>query len=212
LADFVREGKHGSGAARSGKDFRMDEKKFDPKKLQKLNDPDRLLDIPPEYIWNQLNLIKSDILVDIGAGTGFFSIPFAGYTKNGKVFACDVSTIMIEWMKNNICSKYPKIIPLKMEEQAVPLEDGLADLVYMINLHHELEAPKEMLKESFRLLKKNGKIFIVDWKKEDMNQGPPIHLRYLPEQVKHQLVGVGFEEVAIDNEMAKHFLVIARKG
>jgi SAM-dependent methyltransferase len=189
----------------------MDEKKFDPKKLKKLNDPDRLLDIPPDYIWNKLNLITSDILVDIGAGTGFFSIPFVGYTKNGKVFACDISEIMIEWMKNNICSKYPRIVPLKMEEQAVPLEDGLADLVFMINLHHELEAPMGILKESFRLLKGNGKIFIVDWKKEAMAQGPPHHLRYLPERVEHQLTEVGFEEVTIDNEMVKHFLVIARK-
>jgi len=143
----------------------MDEKKFDPKKLQKLNDPDRLLDIPPEYIWNKLNLKNPDILVDIGAGTGFFSISFVGYTMNGKVFACDLSYIMIEWMKDNVCPKYPNIIPLKMEERAVPLEDGLADLVYMINLHHELEAPDKILKESYRLLKKNGKIFVVDWKK-----------------------------------------------
>jgi ubiquinone/menaquinone biosynthesis C-methylase UbiE len=189
----------------------MDEKKFDPKKLRKLNDPDRLLDIPPEYIWNKLNLITSDVLVDIGAGTGFFSIPFVGYTKNGKVFACDISDVMIEWMTNNLCSKYPQIVPLKIEEQVVPLEDGLADLVYMINLHHELEAPMEMLKESFRLLKKNGKIFIVDWKKEAKTQGPPHHLRYLPEQVGNQLAGVGFKEVTIDNELAKHFLVIAKK-
>jgi predicted methyltransferase len=68
------------------------------------------------------------------------------------------------------------------------------------------------LEESFRLLKKNGKIFIADWKKEDMADGPPIHLRYLPEKVKDQLVSVGFEHVNIYNEMSKHFLVIAEKG
>lgn len=189
----------------------MSEKKFDPKKLHKLNDPDRLLDIPPEYIWDKLNLINPNTLVDIGAGTGFFSIPFVGYTKNGKVFACDLSDIMIEWMKSNVCPKYPNIIPIKMEERAVPLEDGLADLVYMINLHHELEAPEEILNESYRLLKKNGKIFIVDWKKEDMAHGPPTRLRYLPEQVKEQLIRVGFEELTTYNEMSKHFLVIAEK-
>ena len=190
----------------------MDEKKFDSQKIIKLNDPNRLLDIPPEYIWNKLNLIKSDILVDIGAGTGFFSIPFVSFTKNGKVFACDISDIMIEWMENNICPKYPNIVPLKMEEHAIPLEDDLADLVYMINVHHELDAPEEILKESFRLLRNNGKIFIVDWKKEDTPQEPPKHLRYLPEQVQSQLIRVGFENLTIDNEMSKHFLVIAEKG
>jgi ubiquinone/menaquinone biosynthesis C-methylase UbiE len=79
----------------------MDEKRFNPQKLHKLNNPDRLSDQPPEYIWNKLNLKNPNVLVDIGAGTGFFSIPFVGYTKRGKVFACDISDIMIEWMKNN---------------------------------------------------------------------------------------------------------------
>jgi ubiquinone/menaquinone biosynthesis C-methylase UbiE len=189
----------------------MDEKKFDPQKILKLNDPNRLLDIPPEYIWNKLNLIKSNILVEIGAGTGFFSILFVGYTKNGKVFACDISDIMIEWMKNNICPKYPNIIPLKMGKNAVPLKDGLADLVYMITLHHELDAPEKILKESFRLLRKKGKIFIVDWKKEDTPQASPGHLRCSPEDVKSQLISVGFEDLTIDDEMSKHFLVIAEK-
>jgi hypothetical protein len=81
----------------------------------------------------------------------------------------------------------------------------------MINLHHELGAPDIMLKESFRLLRKNGKIFIVDWKKADMSQGPPRHLRYLPEQVRDQLIQAGFEGLSIDKEMANHFLVIAEK-
>jgi ubiquinone/menaquinone biosynthesis C-methylase UbiE len=193
------------------KDFSMDEKRFDPQKLHKLNNPDRLSDLPPDYIWSKLNLKDPSILVDIGAGTGFFSIPFVNYTKNGKVFACDISDIMIEWMANNICHKHPNIIPVKMEGGTVPLEESLADLVYMINLHHELDEPGAMLKEAFRLLKENGKIFIVDWKKEEMLEGPATHLRYLPEEVKKQLIRAGFENIAIYNEMSKHFLVIAEK-
>ena len=57
----------------------MNDKRFDPKKLHKLNNPDRLLDLPPQYIWDKLNLqlTGADTFVDIGAGTGFFSIPFA---------------------------------------------------------------------------------------------------------------------------------------
>ncbi len=189
----------------------MTDKKFDTKKLNKLNNPDRLIDIPPEYIWGKLNLTNMDIFIDIGAGTGFFSVPFLKYTKNGKIFACDISDIMIQWMKENICTEHPGIVPVKMEENVVPLGDGLADLVYMINLHHELEKPEEILKESLRLLKKNGKIFIVDWKKKDMPQGPPMHLRYSPEKVQSQLVSTGFENISIYNELPEHFLIIAGK-
>jgi len=190
----------------------MNEKKFDPKKLHKLNNPARLLDIPIEYIWSKINIAGPDVFVDIGAGTGFFSVPFLPYIKNGKIIACDTSDIMIEWMKTNISPRYPNIIPLAMEESTVPLQDGIADLVYMINLHHELDNPQAILEESFRILKNNGKIFVADWKKEDMSEGPPQHIRYFPEQVQDQLVNAAFENVQVFNEMPKHFLVVAEKS
>ncbi|MBW1637105.1 MAG: class I SAM-dependent methyltransferase [Deltaproteobacteria bacterium] len=191
----------------------MDEKKFDAKKLHKLNNPDRLLDIDSEYIWGKLGVRGSEglVLVDIGAGTGFFSIPFLKRSGNGKVFACDISDVMLEWMRQNIQPEYPDIMPLKMEEAVVPLENTVAHVVYMINLHHELEDPLELLMESYRILKNDGAIFVVDWKKEDMDQGPPTHLRLLPQQVKNQMLSAGFEDVHIYDGMEKHFLVVARK-
>ncbi len=189
----------------------MTEKKFDPKKLDKLNNPDRLMDLPPEFIWSRIDITDPDVLVDIGAGTGFFALRFLNFTDKGKIFACDISDTMIQWMNDNLCRENHSIIPLKMSESSVPLEDGIADLVYMINLHHELEQPEGILKESFRLLKENGKIFIADWKKQDMDQGPPLKLRYLPEQVKAQLIGAGFKNVMIYTELPKHFLLVASK-
>ncbi len=189
----------------------MSEKKFDPKKLHKLNNPQRLVDIPVEYIWSKVKRAAPEVFVDIGAGTGFFCVPFVKYLKNGKIFACDTSAIMIEWMTANICPQYPDIVPLQMPESAVPLEDGIADLVYMINLHHELDNPQAILEESYRILKKNGALFIVDWKKEEMAEGPPLHIRYTAEQVQDQVASAAFDNVRIFNDMSKHFLVVAEK-
>lgn len=187
------------------------ENKFDPKKLKKLNNPERLKDISPEYIWKKLQIVNPTVLVDIGAGTGFFTVPFLQYLENGKIYACDLSEIMIDWMKNNVCIKHPGVLPVKMEENTVPLENGIADLVYMINLHHELDNPEKILQESQRLLKSTGSIFIVDWKKEDMSEGPPTHIRCSVAQVKDELEGAQFRNIRIFDEMKKHFLVIADK-
>ena len=94
---------------------------------------------------------------------------------------------------------------------SVPLDDGIADLVFMINLHHELENPSRMIEESRRLLKTDGKILIVDWKKKDMPEGPPTEIRFAPEQVQAQLSDAGFKQVAVYNELLKHFLVVGTK-
>jgi len=190
----------------------MNDRKFDPKKLHKLNNPQRLKDIPPDYIWHKLNMEKADMLVEVGAGTAFFSIAFLQHAKPSKIYACDVSEIMIDWIKTNVVPKYPDIIPVKTEENFIPLDDQIADLVFMIALYHELDNPTLILEESYRLLKPAGNILIVDWKKKDMPEGPPVEIRYLPEQVSKQVVDSGFEDVTVVDELPKHFLVFGKKG
>lgn len=190
----------------------MTNKKFDPKKLKKLNNPQRLKDIPPGYIQNRLNLEEPEVIVEIGAGTAFFSLALHNQLKSSKTYACDISDIMISWIKENITPEHPDIIPVKNSETSVPLDDGIADLVFMIALHHELDDPALILKESYRLLKPGGKIFIVDWKKEEMNQGPPADIRCLTEQIKDQLIRYQFKDIHIFNEMVKHFLVTGEKA
>jgi SAM-dependent methyltransferase len=106
---------------------------------------------------------------------------------------------------------YPRIIPVKNVESHLTLEDRIADLVYMIALHHELENPLLMLEESYMLLKPGGKLFVVDWKKIDMPEGPPAEIRYVPDKVRDQIIEAGFINVEIYDDLPKHFLVIGKK-
>lgn len=189
----------------------MSAKKFDPKKLAKLNNPQRLVDIPPEYIQSKLNIKMPKTIVEIGAGTAFFSIALFKQLHPSKIFACDISDIMVDWMQENISPDYPSIIPIKNRESAVPLDDLTADLVFMIALHHELDNPSLMLDEAYRLLEPGGKILIIDWKKEEMSQGPPLAIRCLPKTIENQLIKSNFNEIQIFNELPKHFVIFARK-
>ena len=185
--------------------------KFNPEKLNKLNNPERLKDIPPTYIWKKLHMENPRRIVDIGAGTGFFSVPFITLMGDGELIACDISPVMVSWMKENICSSHPGIKPVLLRDGTVPLEDGSADLVYMINLHHELDDPASVLKEAFRLLKKDGRIFLVDWKKEEMPWGPPVSHRCSISEVAEQLSAAGFGELETDESLQKQFLILGRK-
>lgn len=189
----------------------MTDKKFDPKKLRKLNNPQRLIDTPPEYVCGKLSQKKPDILIEIGAGTAFFSLAFHQQLNASTTYACDLSATMIRWIEENITPQYPDIIPVQSEESSVPLSDEIADLVFMINLHHELEDQSLVVQEACRLLKPGGEVFIIDWKKEDMPQGPPVEIRCLPEQIARQLEDSGFVNVNSFDEMSKHFLVVGEK-
>ncbi len=189
----------------------MHEKKFDPKKLEKLNNPQRLQDIPPAYIWSKLNRPKADVLLEIGAGTAFFSVAFLQLAKPSKMYACDVSGVMLNWVHEHIVPNFPGIIPVQSEENSIPLADEIADVVFTINLHHELDNPALILAEAFRTLKPGGTVFIVDWKKQSMAEGPPTDIRCAPEQVMEQLLNAGFKNMDVFDELPKHFLLVGKK-
>ena len=91
--------------------------KFDPKKLAKLNNPERFKTLDPDVIWDAFNLQKPKVLIDIGAGTGFFTKEFSKKLTDGKIYACDSSDVMIKWMQENITDK--NIIPLLCSEALV---------------------------------------------------------------------------------------------
>ena len=190
----------------------MESKKFDPAKLAKLNDPKRLTIMSPDLLWDTLGLSDPKVIVDIGAGTGFFAVAFSKKMRQGTVYACDISDVMLDWMKENLPADLKdSVVPLKMEETNVPLPDGIADLVYMINLHHELDSPKDIIAECHRLLKKGGTLMIIDWKKEEMEEGPPLAIRVTEDDIRSVVHEDGFTNVASHSVLPYHHFVVGEK-
>lgn len=190
----------------------MHSKKFDPAKLAKLNDPDRLIYLNPELMWDHLSLRRPGVLVDIGAGTGFFSVIFGRKLASGRVYACDISEVMIDWMRDHIPAELRDVvIPVQMSEGKIPLPDGSADLVYMINVHHELETPDSIISEAARLLRLAGKIMIVDWKDEETPEGPPLEIRVSAETIIEQLK-VRFPRVVRHDVLPYHHFIVGERN
>lgn len=186
--------------------------KFDTGKLEHLNNPERAKEIPPEYIWKKLEVEKPETVVDLGAGTGFFSIQFARMPGVEKVYALDIADAMVEYMKENVSPLYPEITSLSMGESNIPLQDNIAGFLVMINLHHELHEPLKILKEASRVLKQGGKLAIVDWKKKETGHGPPVEKRCNTETIHQQLQETSYHSVSIYDELPNHFLLVAENG
>lgn len=186
--------------------------KFDPKKLEKLNNPDRVKTLNPDLIWETLNMSNPEVLVDIGAGTGFFASLFCKRMSQGKIYACDTADIMINWMKENLSKdENCSIILTKCEENSISVADEVADLVYLINLYHELEEPKSMLLEAYRLLKNGGKIAVIDWKPEETPEGPPVKIRISENIVFNHLEDSGFKNIKNHTILPYHYFFTGEK-
>jgi ubiquinone/menaquinone biosynthesis C-methylase UbiE len=188
-------------------------RKFDPKKLARLNDPKRLEHLNPDLIWDKAGLKDPSVVVDIGAGTGFFALRFIRKMEKGRVYACDISDEMLSWMEGNLPQESKgRVIPVKMKESTVPLPDAVADLVYMIDLHHELEQPDRILGEALRLLKRGGKLLVIDWKKEQTPEGPPLEIRVTEETIASQMRNAGFKKIIKYAVLPYHHFLVGEKS
>jgi len=175
--------------------------KFDVAKLEKLNDPGRFESIRPEVMWAALGGPSPDVIVEIGAGTGLFSARFAEMAPDATVFAIDTEPAMLEWMRANRPEVAEgRIVVVGSEEARVPLDDGLADVVVMINLHHELAEPAAIYREAYRLLKPGGRVLVADWAARETPRGPSLHVRVTADALAGMLENAGFTEVTVSED------------
>lgn len=186
-------------------------KRFNPDKLSKLDNPERLKTIPPEYVWKRLALDQCRKIADIGAGTGLFTRAFLSQAGGGTAYAVDISPVMVTWMEKHLHTDEGELIPLLMNGSRIPLDEDSIDLVIMFNLYHELDEPAVLLREAKRILRTGGVICISDWKKEESKHGPAFDRRISAETIQQDLNDGGFDQIRGDNSLKEHSLLWASK-
>jgi len=138
----------------------------------------------PNEVLNQLKLLGEMIAADFGSGSGGWAIPLAQRLKFGKVYAIDILEEPLSALKSK--AEIQKVYNIETinsnVEKGIKLPDLSCDLVLLTNLLFQIEDKKRVLTEAKRVLKKGGKILVVDWLPE-APQGPK-EGRILPEEVK----------------------------
>jgi ubiquinone/menaquinone biosynthesis C-methylase UbiE len=145
-----------------------------------LNNSLRRWFLSPERIFREIGIRKDEVWVDVGCGTGFFTIPLSRMAS--KVFAIDISPRMLEMLEIHIQAKQLRnVLAMQSEENVIPLAACLANGIFMGFVAHELDDPERFLTESARCLKPGGKLIIVDFSRK-LSFGPPMNERIIPRQ------------------------------
>ena len=108
----------------------------------------------------------NEVVLDIGAGTGRFSLAIAKKLSTGKVICLDLSEEMLQHLKRKAEKEDLKdrIQILKGEASASELENESVDLVMSNSVFHELSSPEAVLAEMLRVLKPGGWVVISDFR------------------------------------------------
>lgn len=160
-----------------------------------------------------MKIQPTDVVADIGAGSGYYTFRMAPLVPKGKVYAVDIQDEMIN-MLNNKKKKLNagNIEVIKSSDSTCNLPDNSIDLAIMVDVYHELEYPHEMLQSLYKALKKNGKLLLIEYRGEDASVPiKPLHKTTVAQDNK-ELSANGFTLV-YDGEFLpiQHFLEYGKK-
>lgn len=174
-----------------------------------LIDTDRFFEI--------LNVGRSMVLLDIGAGSGDYTIPLAeAVGPGGHIYAVDAWEEGLARVKARASEKLVDNISTLAADanEHIPIDDGTIDICLIANVLHDLlrEATGETaICEILRVLKPGGRLAVLEFKKIEGSPGPPLHIKLSEEDVRSLLSPFGFRIDSVSDVGRYHYLLIAEK-
>ena len=168
----------------------------------------------PTIILGELKLRPNMLAAEFGCGSGGFVIPLAKILEDGFVFAIDIQTAPLSALKSKAVSERVnniRIVHSDLEKsRGSTLTDLYLDLVLIPNLLFQVTDKKVIISEAVRILKKSGKLAIIDWH-PSASQGPEGN-RISPEEIKSLCQEMGLDlEKEINAGKYHYCLVFAKK-
>ena len=141
--------------------------------------------IDKNIILRELNILPEQIILDAGCGNGYMSKEFSRVLNNtGKVYALDPDREAIETLKKETKGTIIETIVADITK-TTPIEESSIDLIYLSTVFHGFQESQiaNFQKEIKRLLKPNACLAIVEIQKQDTPFGPPLDIRFSPEEL-----------------------------
>jgi ubiquinone/menaquinone biosynthesis C-methylase UbiE len=158
------------------------------------------------------DLQKGMVFIDVGCGDGFFSILAAKKVgETGKVYAVDIDATAIEKLRQKAKTEGLENITAKAgKAEATVFCKSCADFVFYSMDLHDFNDPAKVLQNAKQMIKPNGHLIDLDWKKMDMPFGPPVSIRFSEEKASGLIEAAGFNVTDVRDAGRYHYLITAK--
>lgn len=166
----------------------------------------------PDLVVDSMRLAPDDVVADIGAGTGYFTFRIAPNVPNGRVFAVDIQPEMLQRIRARMEDEgRTNVTPVEGTVQDPRLPPDTLDAALMVDAYHEFSHPREMMTALVRALKPGGRVYLIEYRKEDPSVSiKPLH-KMSEAQARREMEAVGLEWVeTLDMLPQQHFLVFEK--
>lgn len=160
-----------------------------------MDDPRRAEWQMPDRLLDYLLLKEGETVVDIGAGTGYFSMQFARKVgKHGIVYALDVDESMVNLINKRAQKEGLANVRARLAPYDAPgIAKGVADLVFICDTYLFFENRAAYVQRVRETLKRGGRLAIVSFNgNADIPGAPPRHKMIPKEQAISEIQSAGF--------------------
>lgn len=178
-----------------------------------LERPSREREERTDLLIERLPLGPGDTAADLGAGTGYFSLPMAERVgPEGRVLAVDIQPEMLQIINERLEREGIANVDTLLATESDPrLPPDSVDMLLMVDAYHEFSYPHEVMLGVVRGLKPGGRVVLIEYRGED----PRVPIKRLHKMTQAQAItemqAVGLEWVeTLDVLPQQHFMVFRK--
>jgi len=165
----------------------------------------------PDKVLNYLGDLSNKTIMDIGAGSGYFSVKMA--QKARKVIAADVNQEFLNYIKKRIDKNAIKNIELRKIPYNNPsLKDKEVDMILVVNTYHHIENRENYFEVARKGLKDHGELVIIDFFKTETPIGPPQEMKIAYNDVIAELKRAGYNDFELEKDLLPYQYIVKAKN
>ena len=179
-----------------------------------LDRSEREMEEAPGKALDALDIRKGSIVADVGAGSGYFTIRLAERVgAAGRVLATDVQPGMLDLLRHRLAERRITNVSLIQGATDDPkLPPSSTDLALLVDVYHEFSAPQAMLRRIREALKPDGRLVLLEYRKEDPNVPIRFEHKMSVAEAKMEVEDEQFQLTRVDERLPRqHILIFARR-
>jgi len=152
----------------------------------------------PKRVLDEFPVRKGEIVVDIGAGMGAYSLLIADLVgDHGSVYAAEVQLSYVDSLKKTAINEGLDNLHVIWADAELPngtkLAGGLADVIILTNVLFTVEDKEGLVREIKRITKSGGRVLIVDWEDSFSGIGPHPSRIFSEKSARDLFISNGFD-------------------
>jgi len=178
-----------------------------------LERPEREREEQPAALMAALQLKSGEIVVDFGAGSGFYTFRLArAVGARGTVLAADIEPKMLAHIRRRAARENLTNVGLVQSTASDPrLPLGRIDLALLVGVYHQLEFPLDVMRKIRSALKPGGRLVVVEHRQEDAGVPLEKERKMSEAQLITEMSAAGFVHVETIGALPSQHIVVFGK-